>query len=86
MRLPTNFKSARFAHDADTAMLRELERDIEAAHFSTPEHQDLALPVKLKVNDSVFVPLAKWAMLMAGNYRCVQDEAMRPIKRRCIRT
>jgi len=27
------------------------------------------LPVKLRVYDSIFVPLAKWAMLLAGNYR-----------------
>jgi hypothetical protein len=26
------------------------------------------------------VPLAKWAMLLAGNYRCVQKEGMRSIK------
>jgi len=26
------------------------------------------------------VPLAKWAMLLAGNYRCVQREGMVPIK------
>jgi hypothetical protein len=32
------------------------------------------------VHDSIFVPLAKWAMLLAGNYRCVEKEAMRPIK------
>jgi len=32
------------------------------------------------VHDSVFVPLAKWAMLMAGNYRCITREGMRPIK------
>ena len=38
------------------------------------------LPVKLKVHDSVFVPLAKWSMLLAGNYRCVQKDGMRPIK------
>lgn len=38
------------------------------------------LPVKLKVHDSVFVPLAKWAMLLAGNYRCVQADTVRPIK------
>jgi hypothetical protein len=36
--------------------------------------------VKLKVHESVFVPLAKWAMLLAGNYRCVQAEGMRSIK------
>ena len=80
VRLPTNFKSACFANDADTAMLRDLERDIETAVFTTPDHQELILPVKLKVKDSVFVPLAKWAMLMAGNYRCVQARAMRPIQ------
>jgi predicted esterase len=28
----------------------------------------------------VFVPLAKWAMLLAGNYRCITKEGMRPIK------
>jgi hypothetical protein len=35
------------------------------------------LPVKLKVHDSVFVPLAKWAMLLAGNYRCITKDGMR---------
>lgn len=29
------------------------------------------MPVKLKVFDSLFVPLAKWAMLVTGNYRCI---------------
>src|SRR6266850_3360235 len=75
VRLPTNFKSARFDSDAHTAILRQLESDIEASRFGGIE-----LPVKLKVHDSVFVPLAKWAMLLAGNYRCVQKEGMRPIK------
>ena len=75
VRLPTNFKSARFASDADTQILRDLEADIEAARF-----EGMELPVKLKVHDSVFVPLAKWAMLLSGNYRCVQEDAMRPIK------
>jgi hypothetical protein len=40
----------------------------------------VALPVKLRVHDSVFVPLAKWSMLIAGNYRCVQADGMRSIK------
>jgi len=38
------------------------------------------LPVKLKVHQSIFVPLAKWAMLLTGNYRCVQADGMRAIK------
>ena len=36
--------------------------------------------MKLKVHDSVFVPLAMWAMLIAGNYRCVTKEGPRAIK------
>ena len=28
----------------------------------------------------IFVPLAKWAMLITGNYRCVQKDAARSIK------
>jgi hypothetical protein len=75
VRLPTNFKSARFDSDAHTAILKRLEADIEAARFDGME-----LPVKLKVHESVFVPLAKWAMLVAGNYRCVTRTGIRPIK------
>ena len=75
VRLPTNFKSARFPAEAHTKILRDLEKGIEAVRYEGVE-----LPVKLKVHDSVFVPLAKWAMLMAGNYRCVTKEGIRPIK------
>src|SRR5437763_2139963 len=75
VRLPTNFKSARFVSDAHTAILRNLEKDIEAVRY-----EGLELPVKLKVHESVFVPLAKWAMLIAGNYRCVTKDGIRPIK------
>jgi hypothetical protein len=73
--LPTNFKVARFPSDAHTAILRDLEKDIEAIRY-----EGMELPVKLKVHDSVFVPLAKWAMLLAGNYRCVLDDGVRSIK------
>ncbi|NJD87610.1 MAG: hypothetical protein FIB05_06320 [Betaproteobacteria bacterium] len=79
VRLPTNFKAARFDSDAHTALLRELEAGIEAVRFD-PGDGPVELPVKLKVHDSVFVPLAKWAMLLAGNYRCVQADTVRPIK------
>jgi hypothetical protein len=79
VRLPTNFKSARFPSDAHTAILRRLEADIEAARFDGGGEK-IELPVKLKVHESVFVPLAKWAMLMAGNYRCVTKGGIRSIK------
>jgi hypothetical protein len=73
--LPTNFKAARFESDEHTALLRELEGDIDNARFG-----ELELPVKLKVHESVFVPLAKWPMLIAGNYRCIRAQDMIPIR------
>jgi len=79
VRLPTNFKAARFDSDAHTAILRQLESDIEAVRFDTGSGK-IELPVKLKVHDSVFVPLAKWPMLIAGNYRCVTRDGVRSIK------
>ncbi len=79
--LPTNFKVARFESDEHTAILRQLELDIQAIRFDTGNgNGEVELPVKLRLHDSVFVPLAKWSMLMAGNYRCVQKDEMRPIK------
>ncbi|HET9670138.1 MAG TPA: 2-dehydropantoate 2-reductase N-terminal domain-containing protein [Casimicrobiaceae bacterium] len=77
--LPTNFKAARFVSDAHTAMLRDLEAGIEAIRWPAAQG-DIELPVKLKVHDSVFVPLAKWSMLLTGNYRCVQRNRMRSIR------
>ncbi|HEX8827941.1 MAG TPA: hypothetical protein VF778_07495 [Xanthobacteraceae bacterium] len=74
--LPTNFKVARFDDEKSTAILRQLQSEIEAIRYETPEGK-IELPVKLKVYDSIFVPLAKWAMLLAGNYRCVTKDGMR---------
>src|SRR5439155_9660799 len=68
--LPTNFKAARFGAEEPTALLRHLEADIDQARFD-PGNGPLEIPVKLKVHDSLFVPLAKWPMLIAGNYRCI---------------
>ena len=76
--LPTNFKAARFDSDKPTAILRQMQAEIEAIRFD-PGDGPIELPVKLKVHESIFVPLAKWAMLMTGNYRCVQKDAARSI-------
>ena len=74
--LPTNFKVAKFDNDMYTSILRQLEKDIDAVRFDAPEGK-IELPVKLRVHDSIFVPLAKWAMLLAGNYRCITKDGMR---------
>jgi hypothetical protein len=74
--LPTNFKAARFESDKHTAILRRLEADVDAVRFPAPEGP-IELPVKLRVSESVFVPLAKWSMLLAGNYRCITEDGMR---------
>ncbi|HJU22656.1 MAG TPA: hypothetical protein VJ891_09110 [Casimicrobiaceae bacterium] len=77
--LPTNFKAARFESDTNTAILRTLEADIEASRLPTP-NGPVELRVKLKVYDSIFVPLAKWSMLLTGNYRCVETDSVRSIR------
>ena len=73
--LPTNFKAAVFADQAHTDMLRQLEADIAAV---TIDGKDV--PVKLRVYDSLFVPMAKWSMLLTGNYRCVEADGVRAIR------
>jgi hypothetical protein len=77
--LPTNFKAAAFAEAGHTAMLESIQADVEAARFPAPEGPT-EVPVKLKVHKSLFVPTAKWAMLLTGNYRCVQRDAARSIR------
>ena len=77
VNLPTNFKVAGFADPAHTAMMREMQADIEAYRHGP---DGIELPVKLKVHDSLFVPLAKWAMLITGNYRCITPGDPQAIK------
>ena len=79
VRLPTNFKAARFESDEHTAILKKIESDIEDARFDTGDGL-VEVPVKLRVHESIFVPMAKWCMLLAGNYRCVQQNEMRTIR------
>ncbi|MEL7466802.1 MAG: hypothetical protein AAFN27_00010 [Pseudomonadota bacterium] len=70
VNLPTNFKVAAFENAEHTTMLRKMQADIEAYRHGP---DGIELPVKLKVFDSLFVPLAKWAMLVTGNYRCITE-------------
>ncbi|MEP0943027.1 MAG: hypothetical protein ABJH63_21025 [Rhizobiaceae bacterium] len=73
--LPTNFKAAEFESAEHNRMLRQLEDDIAAVRL---DGQDV--PVKLRVFESLFVPMAKWSMLLTGNYRCVTPGEAQPIR------
>ena len=73
--LPTNFKAALFGKDEHNQMLRRMEADIAAVRLDGHD-----VPVKLRAHESIFVPLAKWSMLLTGNYRCVTMDGVQPIR------
>ncbi len=73
--LPTNFKAAAFPRAADAGILETLERDIADIRLDGND-----VPVKLRVYGSVFVPMAKWSMLLTGNYRAITRGGPRSIK------
>lgn len=73
--LPTNFKAAPFGAPEHNEMLNTIADDVAAV---TLDGNDV--PVKLRVHDSLFVPLAKWSMLLTGNYRCVTPGENQPIR------
>lgn len=73
--LPTNFKLSRFGAAGPDAMLRKVATGIDLTRIAGYE-----IPVRLRLFDSPFVPFAKWAMLAAGNYRCITEGAPRAIR------
>jgi hypothetical protein len=73
--LPTNFKAVEFEDPEHNAILRRLEKDIEDVRLDGKD-----VPVKLRVFESLFVPMAKWSMLLAGNYRCVSPDREQSIR------
>ena len=73
--LPTNFKAAAFVSEAHNDVLHELEADIAAVRLDGKD-----VPVKLRIHDSLFIPLAKWSMLLTGNYRAITADGPRSIR------
>lgn len=71
--LATNFKAATFATGKHNRILETLADDIDGVRLDGAE-----VPVRLRVHASPYVPLAKWAMLMTGNYRCITVAAGAP--------
>ena len=59
VRLPSNCKEARFESDEHTDILQRLQADIAGIRFQTGSGAPIELQVKLKVHESIFVPIAK---------------------------
>jgi hypothetical protein len=78
--LPSNFKIAPFTEPAHQELLNRIAADVDAVRIATDD--GLATPrVRIVAHESLFVPLAKWPMLIAGNSRClVNDDAPRSIR------
>lgn len=76
--LASNFKAAPFARAADQALLQRLADDM--SRLAVP-HQGRMVrpPVAMVASPSLFVPLAKWPMLIAGNCRCLLPSGIRTI-------
>ena len=73
--LPTNFKVSKFSNQKLDKMLSDLSTDIEEFRVDGKD-----VPVKLRVFESLFVPLAKWAMLATGNYRSITHKGFQSIR------
>ncbi|RYD82801.1 MAG: hypothetical protein EOP61_41775, partial [Sphingomonadales bacterium] len=76
--LPSNFKAAPFALAEDQALLLQLAGDMSRLTVTVDGAQKRP-PVALIASGSLFVSLAKWPMLLAGNCRCVLPSGARTI-------
>lgn len=73
--LPSNFKAAPFIETHAQTMLNRLAQDMSRLKLDS-----IRPPVLLLVRSSRHAPLAKWPMLIAGNYRCAGKEGPRSIE------
>jgi len=78
VNLPTNFKVAPFQDYESRQLLERLSADIDLVRV--PSNNELLHPrIRLRAHPSRFVPLAKWPMLVTGNFRCMTGAAPRSI-------
>lgn len=72
--LPSNLKIAPFSDRVAQEKLQRLARDTDAAVVERASGQ-LVPRVRLVAHPSPYVPMAKWPMLLAGNFRCFRTGA-----------
>ena len=70
VRLASNFKISEFSDQPSNEILYQLEKNIKL----------LRIPVYIVIEQSKFVAMTKWPMLICGNYRCVEKDKIISIK------
>ncbi len=76
--LATNFKLAPFASHTHQELLQIISEDVDQVTFEQ-NGQTYHPRVRFVARTSLFTPLAKWPMLIAGNCRCIADPQPRSI-------
>lgn len=76
--LPSNFKAAPFADPQDQLLLETVANAVSRLNVA---HRGASIrpPVSMVAKSSLFTPLAKWPMLLSGNYRCLTPDGTRSI-------
>lgn len=76
--LASNFKASTFSAGAAQHTLERLAHDF--SHLKVPHGgKEIRPPVALVANQSPFAPLAKWPMVLTGNFRCLTGQGVRSI-------
>jgi hypothetical protein len=76
--LASNFKASSFGSHAAQRTLESLASDF--SRLKVPHRgEEIRPPVALLAQKSLFAPLAKWPMVLTGNFRCLTDQGLRTI-------
>lgn len=77
--LPSNFRAAEFEDSFEASQFHAFASSFNNARYMQNNHMS-SVSVKLKISNSPYAPLSKWSMLLAGNYRCLQQNEPQSIK------
>lgn len=77
--LASNFKVAPFADSRHNRMLGRLAEDVSRLRLATAAGERIPM-VRMVAHESLYVPLAKWPMLITGNCRCIAEGKIRSLQ------
>lgn len=79
VRLASNFRIADFKDLDSSKSFQQISKNVNSTRFDNGEKK-IRVPINFNIFDSVYVPLGKWPMLIAGNYRCLNQAKLISIK------